>query len=40
LKVRRVFLVAIPKRAQQGYIYVDQQQVLEEAANYFDIVQV
>jgi len=40
LKVRRVFLVAMPKEDQDGYIYVSQTQVREEADEYMDILQV
>jgi hypothetical protein len=35
-----VFLLAAPKLNQQGYRYVNQTQVQDEAEEYMDIVQV
>jgi len=38
--VRRVFLLAIPRKEQKGYNYASQKQVQAEAAEHLDIVQV
>ena len=39
-KLRMVFLLAAPKLNQQGYRYVNETQVQDEAEEYMDIVQV